>query len=521
MNLADKPRDGTPIVLTASAIEMSDFYLNPFIAFTGGFPKVLPKKYLRRHWYPPTKNNGDSTAAFAPYGLRKIEALLGNGVGESNVVVCEPPNLHMFVGPNTKVIGISTMDPMGMGFVSRTYTSLVGFGEPMAAAEFKELINNPILRKYRSKIIVGGSGAWQIIHGNMQDIYKIDVVMVGEGECTAPEVFRRALEGEPLPKVVQTEKPKPENIPPITRPSLFGTVEITRGCGRGCQFCSPTMRTRYSFPLDRIKKEAELNARAGSRMIVLQTDDLFLYKCKKRFIPNREAIVKLIETVGKIPGVEYLQPAHAALAPVAYDPKMVEEIAPTLVEKGRWNLNGKRVASIEVGLETGSVRLIEKYMKGKTLPYEPKDWPEIVVQAIGIFNDNDICPLATLVTGLPSETMEDALATMELIDDLKGAKIFYVPLFFTSEEECLLSNVRQADLRHLTDLHWDFFATCWRRNIKLWAPEKQGIITASSMLLYMLYYRWKYGTKVLRPMMKLVGFPKIIEMRSSHERRPS
>jgi hypothetical protein len=28
---------GVPIVLTASTIEMSDFNLNPFIAFTGGF----------------------------------------------------------------------------------------------------------------------------------------------------------------------------------------------------------------------------------------------------------------------------------------------------------------------------------------------------------------------------------------------------------------------------------------------------------------------------------------------------
>lgn len=243
-------------------------------------------------------------------------------------------------------------------------------------------------------------------------------------------------------------------------------------------------------------------------MIVLQTDDLFLYKCKERFVPNREAIVELIETVKKIPGVEYLQPAHAALAPVVYDPKMIEEIAPTLVEKGRWNLNGKRVASIEIGIETGSIKLIEKYMKGKMLPYEPKDWPEIVVQAIGIFNDNDIYPLTTLVTGLPGETMEDTLATMELVDDLKGTKIFYVPLFFTSEEDCLLRASRQMDLRHLTELQWDLFAICWQHNIAIWHPQYRPLYTAGAMFGFMFYYMWKHGAKVLRPMMKLVGFPK-------------
>ncbi len=36
--------EGKMIVLTASDIEMSDFNLNPFIAFAGGFPKFLVQK---------------------------------------------------------------------------------------------------------------------------------------------------------------------------------------------------------------------------------------------------------------------------------------------------------------------------------------------------------------------------------------------------------------------------------------------------------------------------------------------
>jgi len=508
---ANEPHNGgVPIVLTASVIEMSDFNLNPFIAFTGGFPsKIIPIKILRKYWYPITPNNDDGSALFAPYGLRKIEALLIEEFGENNVVTCTPHNLSKFVGPKTMAVGISTMDPLGIGFVSRTYTSLVGFGsEPLAAAEFRNLMKRRIWKRHGAKLIVGGSGAWQIVRGNMQEEYGINTVIIGAGDRSALEIFRKAMNGESLPKVVETEKPELDGIPMIKNPALFGVVEITRGCGRGCQFCSPTMRTRYSFPLEKIKKEAELNARAGSRMIVLQTDDMFLYKCGERFVPNKQAIVELIETIGKIPNVEYLQFAHAALPPVAHDPKMIEEIAPTLVEKGRWRYNGRRVASVEVGIETGSVKLIKKHMQGKPLPYEAKDWCEVVTQAVGILNDNDICPLATLVVGLPGEEEKDTLATMELVDKLKEAKLFYVPLFFTSEEECLLSNARQADLRHLTDLHWDFFATCWKHNIKLWAPDKQGKIAMGSMFLYMLYYKWKHGAKVVQPMMKLADFPR-------------
>ena len=491
---------GVPIVLTASAIEMSDFKLNPFIAFTGGFPsKIVPMRLLRKSWYPITPDNGNGSAHFAPYGLRKIEALLMKEFGEESVVACTPDNLRKFVGPDTKVIGVSTMDPLGLGFVSRTYTSLVAIGgEPMAAAEFKCLMKHTMLKKKnrKAKLIVGGAGAWQIERGGMQDEYKIDTIVVGESDRTALEIFRKVMKGEPLPRVIHTEKPTCEEIPTIKNPALFGVTEITRGCGKGCQFCSPTMRTFYSFPLEKIKREAELNARAGSKMVVLQTDDLFLYKHRERFVPNREAIVELVNTIGKIEGIEYLQPAHASLPPVVYDPKMIEEIAPVLVDKGRWHCHGRKVASVEVGIETGSVRLLEKHMRGKALPLEPKDWPEIVVQAVGILNDNDICPLATLVVGLPGETEEDTLATMELVDDLWGTELFYVPLFFTSEEECLLSSARQVDLRHLTDLHWEFFATCWRHNINTWAPDVNGKIRVASAILYPLYYRWKHGAKI-------------------------
>ena len=136
---------GVPIVLTASMIEMSDFNLNPFIAFSGGFPKFLVQKKL----YPPVPFNQDGTAKFAPYGLRKVESLLIDEFGDENVVTVCPTNLHRFIGPKTKIIGISTMDPLGIGFVSRTYTSIFGInGKPATLVEFEDLLSNPALKKY-------------------------------------------------------------------------------------------------------------------------------------------------------------------------------------------------------------------------------------------------------------------------------------------------------------------------------------------------------------------------------------
>ncbi len=502
------PTQGVPIVLTGSATDMSDFKLNPFIAFAGGFPTaIIPRFLLRKYLYPRVPLNGDKSAKFAPYGLRKIEAGLVREFGKQNVVVVHPYDLKSFVGPKTKVIGISSMEPAGIGFVSRTYTSLLGFGgEPVAAAEFRDLIRNPIMRKWGAKIVLGGAGAWQILRAKMQKEYEIDCVIIGEGDKTALEVFRKAVKGEELPRVVETKSPNLEEICPIVNPSIFGTVEITRGCGRGCKFCSPMMRGRYSFPLEHILKEIRLNAKNGTRMIILASEDIFLYRCNDKFLPNREAIVELIKSVASIPGVDFIQPAHVALAPIVFDPKIVEEIGPILLEKSFWVTKGTRHSSVEVGIETGSIPLMKKFMSGKMLPYKPEEWHNIVIKAIEIMNNNNIWPLATLIVGLPGETEKDTKATIELVDELKNKKLCYVPLLFTSEEDCVLREARHMDLKHLTPIQWELLAKCWRHNIELFAADlAQWPSRFVAMFSYVFYYRWKHGTKSLRPLLTLSG----------------
>ena len=498
--------DGIMIVLTASDIEMSDFNLNPFIAFSGGFPKSLVQNKL----YPPLPSNLDGTAKFAPYGLRKVESLLIQEFGEENVVTVHPSNLHRFIGPKTKIVAISTMDPLGIGFVSRTYTGILGMnGKPATLVEFERLLSNPVLRRHGAKIMVGGSGAWQISTANMQDQLGIDTILIGQAEHSIIQIFRKTLDGGKLEKVITMQIPKGNEVPVIKKPSIYGTVEIMRGCGRGCAFCSPTLRQRYSFPLEHILKEVKLNAKSGTRAILLQTDDIFLYNSKSNFIPNREAIIKLIQSVNKVEDIDYIQIAHASLAPIVYDRKIVEEIAPILVEKSLWSCNGSPCASIEVGIETGSARLMKKYMGGKMLPYKPGQWQDVVVQSLEILNDNNVYPLATLILGLPGEQEEDILATIELLDRLRGTKIFYVPLLFTSEEESILKKQKHKDLENLDDLQWDILSGCWRHNVNTWRPEINKTILVGSTLLYP-YLRLKHGKKIFKPFMRFSGLEELI-----------
>jgi radical SAM superfamily enzyme YgiQ (UPF0313 family) len=507
---------GKPIVLTASEVEMSDFNLNLVAAFAGSFPLgFVPHRIIQKALYPANPFNEDGSAKLAPYGLRKVEALLVKEFGRDNVVVAHPRNLKRFVGSKTRIIGISAMDSLGHAFVSRTYTSILGLGgRPLNRIEFEKLLANTTIHKFRPLIIVGGAGAWQIPELHMQDTLGISTVVIGQAERTVTSIFARALKGERLARVITCEPSKLEDVPTIQKPALYGAAEITRGCGRNCAFCSPTMRRLVSFPLQHILKEVKINADGGTRAIFLQTDDLFLYKKRKEFRPNRQALVRLVESVAKIEGVEFIQFPHASFAPVCCDPKLIEEIAPTIVEKSLWRWNGRHMASFEMGFETGSVRLMRKYMAGKMLPFKPEQWHDVVTQAVGILDDNNICPLATLVIGLPGEQEEDTEATLELISKLKHNRVMWAPIFFTSEEESLLRKQKHMSLRNLTDLQWEVLSTCWRSNFDTWKKQLNPLISLVSLLAYP-YYRLKHGRGVFRPIMKFAGLESILTRRQS------
>ncbi len=510
----DKPADGYPIVLTASRAEANEYDDNPFAAFMCTFPKKISGLALREH-LENLPSNADGTAQRTIYGLRKVEALLSKEFGDEQVVVAHYDQLHKFIGKNTKIVGISSMDPMGLAYVSTTYNSLIGFGgEALNAAEFEKLITHPSIQLYKPKLIVGGAGSWQINEAGMQDKWGIDVLFQGEGEEDLVSVFKNIMNDKPVPPYFIAHKPNRKNIQPIVHAACYGMVEITRGCGRGCQFCSPTNRTKYSFPLEHIMKEVHTNVTGGARTIFTVTEDIFLYKSKPGFIPNREEIVKLYKTIASYPGVDYILLSHASLAPVIYDKKLLEELSPILLEKTRWTPElqksyPKRFVSVEVGIETGSVRLMKKYMKGKALPYSVDTWPELVVQGVGIMNDYDWWPLCTIMTGQPDETEEDVRATLDLIDDLRNhnAKMFYTPVLFIPLKEAILGNQRRTTLKTLSELQWEVISRCWRNNIDFWSPDKKWILNPVFFFSHWFYTRWKHGKKATIPMMRLAGFP--------------
>ena len=507
-------QNGVPIVLTASRAEACHYGDNPFAAFICTFPKKISEYLLKDH-LNELESNQDGTAQQTIYGLRKIESLLSDEFGNGNVVVSHYDNLDQFIGKNTKIVGVSTMDPLGLAYVSKTYNSLIGFGgEALNAAEFKKLVTHPSIQQYKPTVVVGGAGSWQINEIHAQEELGIDVLFQGEAETDLIRLFHTIMDEKSIPSYFIAQKPQMKDVPVIQHAASYGMVEITRGCGRGCQFCSPTMRTKYSFPLEHIMKEVAVNIREGTQSIFTVTEDIFLYKSKPGFIPNRKEIVKLYKTIATYPGVEYILLSHASLAPVIYDKKILDELTPILIEKTKWHPGTSKLykqpfISVEIGIETGSVRLMKKYMKGKALPFDVANWPELVVEGIGLLNDHDWWPLCTIMTGQPEETDADVRATLDLIDDLRShhAKMFYTPVLFIPLKEAILGNHHKTKLTDLTQLQWEVLSRCWKNNIDFWTPDMKWVYGPLFFLSHWFYARWRHGKKVTIPMMRLAGLP--------------
>jgi len=474
-----KPSKSSPlIVLTSPSTEMSEYNGNHVIPFAAGFSKpwFLPRFFLKKTLFKPVPSNS-LEVAIAPLSLRRLEAdLVKSGFKLEDIAVVHPDHLKKTVGLDTKVIGISAKDPLGLAYVSLTYSSVLDLGEPINKLEFKRLMNDAeeAKQKYGTRIIVGGPGSWQLLRPEAKDSFDVDFVFIGEGDVTAPKVFWKLMDGQDMPKVIEGRPASIADISPILRPTIYGAVEISRGCGRGCAFCSPTMLRRKVIPTEMITREVELNVNHGSRNVLLVTEDIFMYGgSNSNFIPNRNAVESLFEALMPLKDVDSIQVTHANLAAVHADKKLAGHVAELLREKSKYSLHAKKVATVEVGVETGSPRLLERHMAGKCKPFKPDEWPSIVLSSLSFMEDRDWVALATILVGLPDETDEDTEHTIKLIENIKnmGLRTFLVPLIFVPLGTCGLREAALKSFNDLSERQADVFALAWEQNIRVWGQD--------------------------------------------------
>ena len=326
--------------------------------------------------------------------------------------------------------------------------------EPINAAEFRRLITHDAIKKHKDhlKIIVGGPGSWQIEKKNLQDEWGIDCIVEGEAEDLVLDLFERAVRGESLPRKVEGNSPKMEHIPTTVNRSTFGVVEVTRGCGRGCQFCSIALRKGRSLPLEHILENVRIQVEHGAETITVTTEDIFLYEQGPKFDTNVPALKKLLKSITEVPGVKQIMLTHGTISPIVRNPELLEELSPYAVDCSIHQHPAsthpdKRYASLFIGLETGSPRLFNQFMKGKAYPYKAEQWHDVVLKGMDLMNKHNWFPFATFIVGLPGETDEDTKKSLDLLHALKDSKWVVIPTLFVPLEDTRMGEKKAQNWR--------------------------------------------------------------------------
>jgi len=482
----NKPETGgKKIVITAPLTETIDhagyFIQMGMASMPIWMEGVMNKKYPQ---WREVEYNSDGSARYMPAGVRLVEASLLREYSPEDIVCCFPDDLEKFIGPETKVVAVSTHNPLGVTFAAGVYTSIFGSSKMPINSHYSRLMFEKIKSNpYRSnfKVIVGGSGGWQITQTDSFDELSVDCVVEGRAESEETmQVFRDAIEGRPVPREIEVAHPKDRDaiLVPKSR-TTFGVVEMTTGCGRRCQFCVPDLNPQLDMPKEKIMAAVDANVRDGNRQISLATEDMFIWgqvhTSTPFYFPNREALLDLYQSVIDTPGVDLHVLSHATIAPAVVDPVLIKKLSEMLLPKSPIHLPylsshpQKKALSPLIGLETGSVQMAKKIMPSKGVPFPIDEWPSIVLEGLRVLNENNWFPVMTLIVGSPGETDEDVMATLDLVYEMERRNLFafLVPSIFTPLHDTRMEKAQGvSETRQLTPLQWQLLMKCWKLNLR-------------------------------------------------------
>jgi hypothetical protein len=463
------------VVLTADQTLMSNYGSSLFFGFLSTAPRkrvsVLSPKVIERFVVTKVGTDESGMAQLAPHGLRRAEAAMVQSgvVSREDIAVAPPASVGSFISSETKIIGISAIDPLGRAPASSTFAGPYGavHGEAINAYYFRKLITSEAIqgaRKAGVVLMLGGPGAWQFGPAEMEK-WGVDIVMEGEGELLIPQVVRSVLEGKvKLPArfiADHTMIPEVHQIPQLLGGTVGGVIEISRGCGRGCRFCMPTLRKIRHRPVEDVLRDVKTVVAAGQRSLTLHAEDFVRYG-SMTIMPEHEKVMGLVKAVMGVPGVEFMCPSHAAMASIASSPKTVQEVSEILgLKKHNW-------LGFQTGIETGSFEIMQKFMNRKSAPFETSQWHEVVETAFGVCQDNNWIPAATLMINWPGETEKDVMQTVELLDKLIDYRSLIVPLLFVP-----MGNDTTKPMRLIEDAncaHWELYRAVWRHDTR-WMDE--------------------------------------------------
>lgn len=455
---------GMPVVLTADRTLIASYAILFDGMLAASQTSLVPAILMDKLLMPPAPHNGPA-ASVAPLGLRRIEAaLLVGGMQRNEVIVADPAMLEQVIGSKTRIIGISSGEPAGHGMNTSTMCEILG-GNIYPEKMFLQLVSaikRLRLEAPQAKVILGGPGAWQVAgDSDCRKALGLDHVVLGYAEGNIAELFQAIIRGEKLPEVIIGEPVDASRVPCIRGASTMGVVEISRGCGLGCAFCTIRNTPMIHLPPETIEADVRTNIEAGQRSIAALSEDFFRYGAAG-INAQPDTLIALLERLRRIPDLKLIQIDHCNVISIAqYTDEQLSHVK-QLLTKGQRH----RYPWVNVGVETASGELLKANGGGAKIGKDGTGrWPDLCREQMERLCAAGFFPMVSLVVGLPGETEEDAFKTLEWVRDIRRLRISVFPVLFAPVDGS--RGIRACDM---SPNHWRLMQTAYNLNFK-WIPR--------------------------------------------------
>lgn len=273
----------------------------------------------------------------------------------------------------------------------------------------------------RAKVVVGGIHPTLMTH-EVEPLEQIDHIMLGEGEISFGNMLDDVKAGKHVDRIIQGIRPENlDDLPPIDcdlmgrlesaympiMPEPFVSIIAGRGCIYGCKFCQPSEKILFGPKVRRRSVQHVIDELKKLR-------DLYQFKS---LMIHDDCLTE---------DKQWIASFCAAYKANGFDQPFILQSRVDFICRNEGLMKiladaGLRLVSI--GFESGSQRILNFLSKGTKV--------EQNVRAAQICHKLGIKIKGNFMLGTPSETNEEALATLEMIKQIRPYRIsvtFYTPL---------------------------------------------------------------------------------------------